>query len=72
MDYRIYKHYVRQLFSINLGLSLLYTLSFIILYFSILTSESNHYYIQTNTGFLFELQPVEEGQEPSVLKILFK
>jgi len=71
MDYRLYKQYTRSLTTINMILSCIYLVSFIVLYFALQPNYNKKYYIQTNQGFMFNTNPVNTNNPTNALKIFF-
>jgi hypothetical protein len=58
LDFRRYRNFVRILFKINLGLSVLFFISHFYSYTLLVCNPHMKYYIQTNTGFIYPIEPV--------------
>ncbi len=58
LDFRRYRNFVRILFRINLGLAVLFLLTQIYAYQLLIRNPHMRYYIQTNTGFIYSVDPV--------------
>jgi len=64
LDFKYYRNFSRVLFKVNLFLGVLYCLSFVWAYSMLSQSPKMHYYIQTNNGFLFPMEPFDPQSAP--------
>ncbi len=58
LDFRRYRNFVRVLFRINLGLSVLFFITKLYSYSLLARNPHMRYYVQTNTGFVYSIDPV--------------
>jgi len=58
LDFRRYRNFVRVLFRINLGLAILFFITQFYAYRLLIRNPHMRYYIQTNTGFIYPIEPV--------------
>jgi hypothetical protein len=63
MDYRIRRKFSRRMFNINLALSFFYLISLIAVYLVLNRHYTEHYYIQTNNGFMVPIKNFDPEHE---------
>lgn len=71
MDYRIHRKFSRQMFNINLVLTIVYLLSLIAIYLMLIRHYTERYYIETNTGFMIQVHNYPLGSSDRLIATQF-